>query len=839
MFSCAYESNAESMPDRIAHFTPGTDVFSGIGFAPKTEHQAAASPDSQTGRLYNNLSLVEKGLSDQSLFPRVDIRSAMALGTFARVKASKQVADLVRIFADAELETSVGFNVGTCEISLTVPLPEGGGDVTTSNQAVLWGMLGVLPHQEELEAMSAAWGSEASSQLLSNRCLEAFGQGTGAGVNVAKLCWRTRTIRLVLGVFRDLQRGICKKGLFKYSPSYITLSGLQLSSHEDIEEVLAAEKKSLVAKMVEDTWTKLEEYPYIVGDEIRATLQARLLDYFDSGIKDQRDGFEPSPSHPLSFFLHGPAGAGKSTFVLALAAALQSVIRAFLHAERRCHIVKVPLNSMTADSLNSILCVQGISDWSIERVVEQSLCKGHSIILHFEEVPRDQDVQDTLFAAVKQMLAGLLRRYPHLGGNVVYLFTSNYEPGAGMLAHAVPVTVTPPAMERQAGHVGKMLRELVRKSASLPAQDVKVEIKAPLPCVDDMRRLCAWWLSVGFHVTEQLDRMRAKAKANAAANGKREGEDGSSCALCSVHCTVAGSSERELELIVAIERRATEHDMICSWAGGHALLADPYARPQPGQVREEARIRVVASTADLLYVREKRMATGLCCMMRIVPCLGGCGQCERRRGAAVGDEARGWEALTEARTVVAMCEAGVLTPGVVVLHGADAKRKEMEAALMRMCRKHRAPKRQEEQEEEQDSRSVRVALREEGDQIKVNGHETEIRGGLLKFIDDYNNPNMARPAPAASTSSSELSTSTSTSGSEAGVSAGEEGLCVVVCEVNEAGQFMLRELLEGGATKTHRYAINKAQVLFIISVDEGAGIEDMTKSRAHAIIACR
>eukprot|EP00961_Rhodomonas_salina_P088726 1193638-Rhodomonas_salina.1 len=71
---------------------------------------------------------------------------------------------------------------------------------------------------------------------------------------------------------------------------------------------------------------------------------------------------------------------------------------------------------------------------------------------------------------------------------------------------------------------------------------------------------------------------------------------------------------------------------------------------------------------------------------------------------------------------------------------------------------------------------------------------------------------MARPAPAASTSSSELSTSTSTSGSEAGVSAGEEGLCVVVCEVNEAGQFMLRELLEGGATKTHRYAINKAQV---------------------------
>eukprot|EP00961_Rhodomonas_salina_P079749 1071838-Rhodomonas_salina.1 len=109
------------MPDRVEPFTPGTDVFSGVEFSPQKERRD--SPDSLTGRLYRDLSLVEKGLCDQSLFPRVDIRSAMALGTFARVKASKQVADLVRIFADAELQASVGFNVGTCEISLTVPLP--------------------------------------------------------------------------------------------------------------------------------------------------------------------------------------------------------------------------------------------------------------------------------------------------------------------------------------------------------------------------------------------------------------------------------------------------------------------------------------------------------------------------------------------------------------------------------------------------------------------------------------------------------------------------------------------------------------------------------------------
>ena len=37
---------------------------------------------------------------------------------------------------------------------------------------------------------------------------------------------------------------------------------------------------------------------------------------------------------------------------------------------------QVPLNFVTPNSLASILKVQGISDWSIERIVEQSLCKA-------------------------------------------------------------------------------------------------------------------------------------------------------------------------------------------------------------------------------------------------------------------------------------------------------------------------------------------------------------------------------------------------------------------------------------------------------------------------------
>jgi len=50
---------------------------------------------------------------------------------------------------------------------------------------------------------------------------------------------------------------------------------------------------------------------------------------------------------------------------------------------------------------------------------------------------------------------------------------------------------------------------------------------------------------------------------------------------------------------------------------------------------------------------------------------------------------------------------------------------------------------------------------------------------------------------------------------------------------------MLRELLEtNGDSKTHRHAIRKDRVLFVLSVDEDAPIQEMTKSRAHAMIEC-
>lgn len=59
--------------------------------------------------------------------------------------------------------------------------------------------------------------------------------------------------------------------------------------------------------------------------------------------------------------------------------------------------MRVPFNSMTVADLQQILLVRGISDWSIERIVEQTVVKAGIAILHLEENPEDIELQEDLF----------------------------------------------------------------------------------------------------------------------------------------------------------------------------------------------------------------------------------------------------------------------------------------------------------------------------------------------------------------------------------------------------------------------------------------------------------
>ena len=91
---------------------------------------------------------------------------------------------------------------------------------------------------------------------------------------------------------------------------------------------------------------------------------------------------------------------------------------------------------------------------------------------------------------------------------------------------------------------------------------------------------------------------------------------------------------------------------------------------------------------------------------------------------------------------------------------------------------------------------------------QVIGHASDIRGGLFKFIDEISNPNMTK---------------------------GETPYGFIVAHCNEVGQFMLRELLESGSSNTHRLAVRKDRLLFIMDLLPSALLTPQLMSRSVAI----
>ena len=66
----------------------------------------------------------------------------------------------------------------------------------------------------------------------------------------------------------------------------------------------------------------------------------------------------------------------------------------------------------------------------------------------------------------------------------------------------------------------------------------------------------------------------------------------------------------------------------------------------------------------------------------------------------------------------------------------------------------------------------------------------------------------------------------------------EDAFVLVSARVNEYGQYLLREMLEDGESRTHRQAVSLERVLFVLSIDDFAEVAPQTLSRAHDVISC-
>jgi hypothetical protein len=246
---------------------------------------------------------------------------------------------------------------------------------------------------------------------------------------------RTGRTKVVFGTgFR------ARQAAFLFSPCYNKLCGWSLrttaadGAEQQTEEQLAELQQQQVVTLVQDMihafWTHVQDVSfYVPHTDLSEVVTDCLRHYLREGLIERgcRQGFAPSAKLP-PLYLYGFSGVGKSEFVKVFCKALQHVLEFYLAPGIRVADVKVPLNSYTAETLGSIASVRGISDFSIERLIEQTVSKEGVCIVHMEEVPSSHELQEQMFTVLARVFAKLDKNYPKAKGRVCRVLTSNFTP---------------------------------------------------------------------------------------------------------------------------------------------------------------------------------------------------------------------------------------------------------------------------------------------------------------------------------------------------------------------------------------------------------------------------
>lgn len=688
------------------------------------------------------LELVQKGLAADNLFSKINLRVVLedAASLYA-ITGSPAGQALLALFAEVKLVARPGFNAGTGALTLSVPLPASatvGVQVDTPRQAVVCAMLGILPLQHSVEKLfrqqSSSRSEEPSFVVMANECLRVFLVQSGVAITEKKVNFRlqnmTVTLESAVRGFRSSRDQALftdnRTAPFWYMPAYLSLSGCDPVTGVFCEDALRLGQQQLLNAMLTMFWQLIRQGGYYPSPVMEAVVNEQLELYLRSAIQrgncaNQSVHFAPLNTQ-LRLYLHGHAGTGKSAFVAAFRLALEKLVQLVFSPSKTCDIVKLPLNSLTPEALRGELLVRGISDWSVERMCEQSLTKGNLVILHLEENPEDLDLQRQLQALIATMLDTLGSRYPGSRPSIILLYTSNYCPVAEIAAQVREIVVSPPTGEEQRTICANMLAELVRVATG--AKTVTVDLQAAPPVATDMRPVDKWKASLAHHIAR---------------------------AVCAKNLT-----DSNLRIVV----RGTTH------------LVEVFA-VQP--VTSDHTLLVRLASHDAYFFYPLPIAAGLTA------------------------------AEVAMASLVDMVQCNVLKPGVIVLVGGVAATAVTQARLVVALKCQLG------------AGSIKwatVSLNSEADKEVVLGSPWDFpRGGLFKFIDEVNNPagNHRRQ--------------------------GQE-FAVITAHVNEAGQYILRELLEGNRSCTHRQMVRKDGVLFVVILAPNCPVTETIVSRAHTIVDC-
>lgn len=206
------------------------------------------------------------------------------------------------------------------------------------------------------------------------------------------------------------------------------------------DDVLLEQRNWLTIALVDAIWsyatTTMRYYP---DANLKSQVSSVLTEFIYHATQTCRAEF--TPGKPLTIFLNGPPGTGKSRFVKVFSEALLLVVSKVFEPRKRVEIVRIPFNQTSPAALSTTLMVRGISDWSIERIVEQTICRGGLCFLHLEEQPPEPQLQNELFALTSSMARTLCNRYPEYRNNVINILTSNYSPSPEIAAKSKCVDI--------------------------------------------------------------------------------------------------------------------------------------------------------------------------------------------------------------------------------------------------------------------------------------------------------------------------------------------------------------------------------------------------------------
>jgi hypothetical protein len=696
-------------------------------------------------------------------FPRITLNTVHKLQDIAQIKSDPSIQCLVQLFESDGTTVRVGCNIGTGELSLCLVFANHQCDRTRDtllSTHVIQLMLGIHTNQVELEtAYQLGVWKDGDHHTLAARCLDCFAQQTGVGIVDRRLNIRCQTLKITIGATTKgmkqrvdgLRLTDKKQPLFDFHRGYHHLLGIGLSEMctgytIDIQQ---QQHMRFTQKLLADFWAEMAQRHYQSSPILRCEVSKVLEKYLHGAVDVQglSAGFKPQRS--LRLFLHGSAGVGKSAFTQTFAACLERVLQTHIDPRRRVDIVKCPLNSVSPANLSSMLRVQGISDWSLERILEQTVRRGDIAVLHLEELPEQHTLQEELFNLLDSMAKELVEKYPGSRHNIVFIGTSNYTAAPVLATKSTVVEMLALDKDVQREWCTAMLQHTIADTIGLNITKccINVELSTLPPCNVDMRPLEAWYRCLAYHISRRL--------------------------------LVSGESlYRHVRITIGIRETFSASvgirvEVIAS------IKSDCHGAHHTTDHNRE--VFLLESQNQVLFyeVAPQFIAS--------------------RHWLETFDFPSHYDSAID--TTIGMLVDEYLMPAVFVIKGGNTS---LQIATSNcLCRGIRTRCHGNVEERQ-------VSILSAKDKTEIFGSPSDVRGGLFKFIDDITNPNA--PPPEC------------------------KRFAVVVAVANEQGQYIMRELLEGNTSRTHRHHCRKHRTAFIVIVPPGASVQPETLSRAHVVI---